>query len=327
MSTLRLVPTSGSPFEVTQDSALIGREPSCDISITDGSISRRHAKIERRGDSWVVIDQASANGTFLDSQKISEAPLKAGQELRLGAVSFKVEITGAAPMDDPGATVLQPVGVPAPPPPKPAAAPAPPPPKPAAAPAPAPPPPPKPAPAKAAAPPPPPKPVAPAKPVAPPPKATAGKEGGKKGKGPLFWISAGCCGCLSIALLLGALAGIWFYTTTKAPVDAVTVQLAEIKSGQLDAAYGRFSQSYQAMMSRSDFEQVVSAHATLRENASSSFWKKRSVQNNTAHLEGTITSSSNETENVTYELVKEDGSWKIQSIQFAGDSSTGGSQQ
>src|SRR6187402_1993434 len=105
MSTLRLVPTSGPPFEVTKDSALIGREPSCDISITDGSISRRHAKIEKRGDGWAVVDQASANGTFIDSQKVGEADLKAGQELRLGAVAFKVEIIGAAaPMDDPGAT-------------------------------------------------------------------------------------------------------------------------------------------------------------------------------------------------------------------------------
>src|SRR3954471_174353 len=112
MSTLRLVPASGPPFEVTKDSALIGREPSCDISITDGSISRRHAKIEKRGDNWVVVDQASANGTFIDSQKVGEAPLKAGQELRLGAVAFKVEITGVAPIYDPGATVLQPVGVP-----------------------------------------------------------------------------------------------------------------------------------------------------------------------------------------------------------------------
>jgi pSer/pThr/pTyr-binding forkhead associated (FHA) protein len=351
MSTLRLVlvPTSGPPFEVTKDSCLLGRDPSCDLSVTDGSISRRHAKIEKRGDSWVVVDQASANGTFLDSQKITgEAPLRAGQELRLGAVAFRVEITGTSSVDDPGATVLQPVGVPLPPPPKPAPpAPATPPPAPpkATAPPPPPPPPPPPAPPKAAAPPP--RPPAPAKPAAPPPPRPAGgavptrpdqaapssrpaPKGEKKGKGPVFWIGTGCCGCLTLALLLGALIFGGIYFATKGPVEAIDKQLTEIKSGQIDAAYARLSQSYQAVVSRSDFERMIAAHATLRDNASSSFMS-RSVKNNTAHLAGTLTSTANDKESVTYDLVKEDDAWKIMSIQFAGDDITappmGGSQQ
>ena len=38
------------------------------------------------------MDQGSANGTFLDSQRVAEAILRTGQELRFGAVSFKVEM-------------------------------------------------------------------------------------------------------------------------------------------------------------------------------------------------------------------------------------------
>src|SRR5581483_7645576 len=140
MSTLRLVPTAGAPLDVTKDAVLIGREPSCDLVVADGSISRRHARIEKRGEAWFVIDQASANGTFLDSQRVSEAPLRNGQELRFGAVPFKVEIEvpsssaetilqavpgfvpPAATKPMPAVTPAAPPAPPTPPPPPPAAA-------------------------------------------------------------------------------------------------------------------------------------------------------------------------------------------------------------
>ena len=73
MATLRLVPASGSAIEVDKDEAIIGREPSCDVTVTDGSVSRRHAKLEKRGTAWHIVDQSSANGTFLDTQRVAEA--------------------------------------------------------------------------------------------------------------------------------------------------------------------------------------------------------------------------------------------------------------
>ena len=107
MATLRLVPGSGPPIEVSKDEALVGRDPGCDVVVPDGSVSRRHAKIQRRGEGFTVVDQGSANGTFIDSQRVAEVTLKNGQELRFGAVSFTVEIES---LEDTGATVA---GVPA----------------------------------------------------------------------------------------------------------------------------------------------------------------------------------------------------------------------
>src|SRR5512137_2832932 len=104
MATLRLVPVSGPPIDVVKDQSMVGREPSCEIVVTDGSVSRRHARLERRGVAWWVVDQGSANGTYLNSQRIAEQALKAGQELRFGALAFRVEIA-----EDPEATVATPL--------------------------------------------------------------------------------------------------------------------------------------------------------------------------------------------------------------------------
>jgi pSer/pThr/pTyr-binding forkhead associated (FHA) protein len=89
---LRLHPAQGNPIEVDAQSTLIGRDKTAGIRLTESSVSRKHATIERRGPQWVITDGGSANGTFLDDVQVAESVLKDGQTLRLGAVSFKVEV-------------------------------------------------------------------------------------------------------------------------------------------------------------------------------------------------------------------------------------------
>ena len=139
MAVLRLVPSQGpaTPVEITLDKVVVGREPTCDLVVSDGSVSRKHATIERRGDGWAIVDQGSANGTFIDSQRVTEQALGHGQELRFGSMAYRVEIEGdddAATIltSAPDATVLQeampprPAGPPSPPPPPAVKSPAPP---------------------------------------------------------------------------------------------------------------------------------------------------------------------------------------------------------
>jgi predicted component of type VI protein secretion system len=112
MSTLRLVPPVGGPIDVTGERTLLGRDPSADLVVNDPSVSRRHALIERRPEGFVVLDQRSANGTFVNNQRVEQALLQGGQQLRVGAVSFEVRLPGAAPAATAG-TVSPHVGAPA----------------------------------------------------------------------------------------------------------------------------------------------------------------------------------------------------------------------
>lgn len=342
MSVLRLVPVLGDDLVVDQDRAVVGREPTCDIVVEHGSVSRKHAVLERRGDAWHVVDQASANGTFLDSARIAEGELRHGQELRFGAAAFRVELPDTAL--EPGATVLTPLPeatmLQALPPPT---RPAPPPPvrPPAAAPRPlAPPPiPPRPAVPQAAAPvPPPPRPVAPpppSRPVPPPPPpavrtplapGSASVEGAppaRRGRSPFFWIAAGCGGCLMMVLLfIGLFAG-GLYWMTSGVTDVVRAQLEDLKAGRLDEAYSRLSEGYREKVSRDGFAAFVGRHPALKDNAASSFWS-RSVNNNRAQISGTLTSGSGATESAAYRLVNQGGTWAIEDMEVEGDRPGGG---
>jgi pSer/pThr/pTyr-binding forkhead associated (FHA) protein len=92
MAILRLHRHGAPPLELDRERVLVGRDPGCDVVIDDKSVSRRHAALERRGAGFVVVDQGSANGSFVNGEQVSEAALYDGQELRLGMVPFRVEI-------------------------------------------------------------------------------------------------------------------------------------------------------------------------------------------------------------------------------------------
>jgi pSer/pThr/pTyr-binding forkhead associated (FHA) protein len=93
MANMRLIGETGTELEFTLDRTLVGREATCDVVVEDKSVSRKHVVIEHRGEGWTVVDQGSANGTFVNGQKVvAEAELHDGHELRLGMVNFRVEI-------------------------------------------------------------------------------------------------------------------------------------------------------------------------------------------------------------------------------------------
>jgi hypothetical protein len=92
---------------VVEDSAIIGREPSCQIRLGDKSISRRHARIVWDGFRWRVEDLDSRNGVHLDKQRVKEANLADRDEFMLGEVPVRLRIedeeaqeASAAPEDD-----------------------------------------------------------------------------------------------------------------------------------------------------------------------------------------------------------------------------------
>ncbi len=104
MAVLRLVPSQGAatPVEVTQDRVVVGREATCDLVVNDGSVSRKHAIIERRGTGWAIVDQGSANGTFVDSQRVTDVVLHSGPGAALRGHGLSRRDRGRRPgRDDP----------------------------------------------------------------------------------------------------------------------------------------------------------------------------------------------------------------------------------
>ncbi len=70
------------------DSWAIGRDSSCDIPIVEQSLSRTHAKIEKKWGGLVITDLESRNGTFINRKKITEKLLHDGDRLMLGTIKI-----------------------------------------------------------------------------------------------------------------------------------------------------------------------------------------------------------------------------------------------
>ncbi len=81
-------PTFGKTYAVV-GAMTIGRNSDCDISIATDEISRQHAKLQVVPTGVMVEDLGSANGTFVNNQRVHGSTLmKANDELRLDTVRF-----------------------------------------------------------------------------------------------------------------------------------------------------------------------------------------------------------------------------------------------
>lgn len=73
-------------FPLKEGDNVIGRAASSDIRIDDPDhqVSRSHAVLRVSPDAITLIDSGSANGTFVDGERIETAVLAAGKSFRLG---------------------------------------------------------------------------------------------------------------------------------------------------------------------------------------------------------------------------------------------------
>jgi two-component system NtrC family sensor kinase len=71
-------------FDGEEGAVSIGREAGNVIKLDDHEVSRRHAEIRRVGETFIVGDLKSSNGTFLNDAKIERAELTAGDQIRIG---------------------------------------------------------------------------------------------------------------------------------------------------------------------------------------------------------------------------------------------------
>jgi pSer/pThr/pTyr-binding forkhead associated (FHA) protein len=77
----------------------IGRDG--DIALMDKRVSRRHAQVLFTNGAWTVKDLESANGTFLDGERVTEAPIPQSSTLRFHQRGPKVRLRIEDPQTDP----------------------------------------------------------------------------------------------------------------------------------------------------------------------------------------------------------------------------------
>jgi len=82
-------------FPLDRDVLLVGRDATADIHIDEPLVSRAHARIERRGARYFVIDLSSTNYTRVNGTVVSEHELKHGDEVLFGRARCLFQLEGA----------------------------------------------------------------------------------------------------------------------------------------------------------------------------------------------------------------------------------------
>jgi pSer/pThr/pTyr-binding forkhead associated (FHA) protein len=77
-------PGAGSRYLLDSDLSTVGRHPESDIFLDDITVSRRHVEFRRGDDTFRVHDVGSLNGTYLNGDRVDDAELQNGDEVRIG---------------------------------------------------------------------------------------------------------------------------------------------------------------------------------------------------------------------------------------------------
>ncbi|MBN2582980.1 MAG: FHA domain-containing protein, partial [Planctomycetes bacterium] len=76
----------GKVFDLRGSRIVLGRDPQCDVALTDHSVSRHHAEMRIEEGKFHLIDHASSNGTFVNGERVDETVVRPGDQIRVGAV-------------------------------------------------------------------------------------------------------------------------------------------------------------------------------------------------------------------------------------------------
>lgn len=78
-------------FRLPQHAATVGRNPQCDIFLNDMTVSRNHASIEPCASGYLVRDENSFNGVWVNNVSVEQRVLVAGDVVQIGAFCLVYE--------------------------------------------------------------------------------------------------------------------------------------------------------------------------------------------------------------------------------------------
>jgi len=96
-------PDRGESVRLTEQPVSFGSSPSCDLVLTDKTVSRKHLHAELHGDEVVMVDSGSTNGTFIQGSRFEKIVIGFGAEVKLGRTVIKFlpdeEVVEPEPLD------------------------------------------------------------------------------------------------------------------------------------------------------------------------------------------------------------------------------------
>lgn len=87
----RLRAEGSDPIQLTDRVVTIGRDASNTISLAEPGVSKHHALLIREDDTHKLFDLHSANGTWVNGERITTAKLNDGDVVRFGPRELRYE--------------------------------------------------------------------------------------------------------------------------------------------------------------------------------------------------------------------------------------------
>ena len=91
-------PDAGREVHLPRGTAYIGRGKSCEVQLSDQSVSRKHAKL-LVNEVIEIVDLGSANGIAVADQEVTRSRLKSGDLVRIGDTELQLRVLDASGID------------------------------------------------------------------------------------------------------------------------------------------------------------------------------------------------------------------------------------
>ncbi len=92
--TIESGPDAGHSHRASDHAIRLGRSPDNDVILRDPATSGHHARLERRGDQFWIVDLGSTNGTLVNGESIQEKQLNHGDRLTIGQNAVHFTLVG-----------------------------------------------------------------------------------------------------------------------------------------------------------------------------------------------------------------------------------------
>jgi len=71
-------------IHLSESEVFIGRSAECEVHLPFNNISRKHARIDFKGEDYVLEDLNSTNGTYVNGVRIIRCVLRSNDQIQIG---------------------------------------------------------------------------------------------------------------------------------------------------------------------------------------------------------------------------------------------------